>query len=104
MRWFFLLLLGINVGYVAWELNREHPQHARTAALAEGVERIVLLRELESEIADKEDSAQAPAPITMQEAAAKPSEDDLVPQQQAAADMAKLQSTRETASLKGAAV
>jgi hypothetical protein len=47
MRWLFLLLLVLNVGYLAWELNREHAQSAVPNTLPRGVERIVLLRELE---------------------------------------------------------
>jgi hypothetical protein len=67
MRWLFLLLLVLNVGYVAWELEREHPQHVRTTALPTGVERIVLLRELESGKAEKQDIAQpATTPGTQQ--------------------------------------
>jgi hypothetical protein len=49
MRWFFLLLLIVNVGYVTWELNRERPQQSATFTLPGDVERIVLLSELESE-------------------------------------------------------
>ena len=49
MRWFFLLLLIVNVGYVTWELNRERSSQPTTAALPRNVERIVLLSELESE-------------------------------------------------------
>ena len=49
MRWLFLLLLVLNVTYLAWELNREHAQTAVPNTLPKGVERIVLLRELEPE-------------------------------------------------------
>ena len=55
MRWLFLLLLVLNVGYLVWELNREHGQPAVSNTLPKGVERIVLLRELKSEMqADEE--------------------------------------------------
>ena len=47
MRWLFLLLLVLNVAYLAWELNREHAQSTVPNVLPRGVERIVLLRELE---------------------------------------------------------
>ena len=49
MRWLFLLLLVLNIAYLAWELNREHAQSAVSNTLPKGVERIVLLRELKSE-------------------------------------------------------
>jgi hypothetical protein len=67
MRWLFLLLLVLNVGYVAWELERERPRYAVKKALPAGVERIVLLRELEPGTAEKQDIAQpATAPATEQ--------------------------------------
>lgn len=71
MRWFFLLLLVLNVGYVAWELNREHPQPANKAVLPKGVERIVLLQELETETVAKQDIAQLSTPVTVPESEAK---------------------------------
>ena len=49
MRWLFLLLLVLNVGYLTWELSREHGQSTVSNTLPKGVERIVLLRELKSE-------------------------------------------------------
>ena len=49
MRWFFILLLITNIGYVAWELNRDRSQPVATAALPKNVERIMLLSELEPE-------------------------------------------------------
>ena len=82
MRWFFLLLLLLNVGYVTWELNREHPQHASKVVLPKGVERIVLLRELEPETAVKEDIAQVSTPVSVQVPAAKLSDADAKSQQQ----------------------
>ena len=83
MRWLFLLLLVLNVGYVAWELERERPKAVHTAALPTGVERIVLLHEVESGKAEKEVVAQpATAPDT-QQARIKPSEDDSTQPQQA---------------------
>lgn len=83
MRWFFLLLLVLNIGYVAWELNREHPQYAYKAALPKGVERIVLLRELESETAAKQKFAQLSARAIVQAPVTKPSENDSIPPQPA---------------------
>lgn len=47
MRWLFLLLLLVNIGYVTWEVNREHPPQTRSHVLPPGVERIVLLGEPE---------------------------------------------------------
>jgi len=61
MRWLFLLLLVLNVGYLAWELNREHDRSAVSNTLPKGVERIVLLRELESEKQLDEEIAQGRA-------------------------------------------
>jgi len=76
MRWLFLLLLLLNVGYVAWELERERPQHVRTTALPTGVERIVLLRELESGTAEKQDIAQSSTASGAKPADNTPSGDD----------------------------
>ncbi len=36
MRWLFLLLLVLNVAYLAWELNREHAQSAVSNDTAKG--------------------------------------------------------------------
>jgi cell division septation protein DedD len=83
MRWFFLLLLVFNIGYVAWELKRERPQHAYQAALPKGVQRIVLLRELKPGTAAKQDFTQLSNEAIAQEPAIKPSEDDSTPPQQA---------------------
>jgi cell division septation protein DedD len=83
MRWLFLVLLVLNAGYVAWELERERPRHVRTTALPTGVERIVLLRELESGTAEKQDIAQqASTPGTLQ-ARIEPSKEDSTQPQQA---------------------
>ena len=49
MRWLFILLLVLNIGYVAWELNRENPQRRVATAVPGGVEPIVLLSELTRE-------------------------------------------------------
>ena len=49
MRWLFLFLLVVNVVYLGWELNREPQATDQQYTLPRGVERIVLLRELESE-------------------------------------------------------
>ena len=54
MRWLFLILLALNVGYLAWELNHETPQRAAATALPAGAARIVLLSELEAETAAKQ--------------------------------------------------
>lgn len=83
MRWLFLLLLVLNVGYVAWELERERPKAVHTAALPTGVERIVLLHEVESGKAEKEVVAQPVTAPDTQQARIKPSEDDSTQPQQA---------------------
>lgn len=83
MRWLFLLLLVLNIGYLAWELQRERPRAVHTTALPAGVERIVLLHELESGKAEKEDIAQPDTAPDMQQAQVKLSEDDSTQLQQA---------------------
>jgi len=96
MRWLFLLLVVINVGYVAWELERERPQHVHTTALPTGVGRIVLLRELESVTAENEDEdiAQPATTPDTQQAQIKPSEDDSAQPQQAGAEQAQTAPTQ----------
>jgi len=69
MRWLFLLLLVLNVGYLAWELNREHAQLAVPNTLPKGAERIVLLRELDSEKQHDEGFSQAQAQVASVEPA-----------------------------------
>ena len=59
MRWLFVLLVVLNIGYVTWELNRERPQQVRGTALPKGVEPIVLLSERPGE------SEQAEAPLAV---------------------------------------
>ena len=49
MRWLFLFLLMLNIGYMAWELNRERPQHVTKTRLPDGVQPIVLLSELDTD-------------------------------------------------------
>jgi hypothetical protein len=85
MRWLFLLLLVLNVGYVAWELERERPRHVRTTALPAGVERIVLLHELESGTTEKQDIAQPATTPGTQQARIEPSKEDSAKLQQAEA-------------------
>jgi len=58
MRWLFLFLLVLNVVYLGWELNREQQATDQQHTLPRGVERIVLLQELESE-----DSGEAVAQV-----------------------------------------
>jgi hypothetical protein len=70
MRWLFLLLLLGNIGYVTWELNREHPQEVLSQALPVGVERIVLLRELETNPGQKPSAASPAAEQLEQDKAA----------------------------------
>ena len=94
MRWLFLLLLVLNIGYVAWELERERPQHVHTTALPIGVERIVLLRELESGTAEKQDIAQPATTPGTQQAQIKPSKDDSAQPQQAEAGQTRTTPTQ----------
>ena len=72
MRWLFLLLLVLNVGYLAWELNREPGESTVSNTLPKGVERIVLLRELKSEKPLDEEA------IAAQVASAEPAVTDAV--------------------------
>jgi hypothetical protein len=94
MRWLFLLLLVLNVGYVAWELERERPKAVHTTALPTGVERIVLLHELESRQAEKGDIAQPATTPDKQQALIKPSEDDSTKPQQAEAGQTQAMPTQ----------
>ena len=55
MRWLFVLLVVLNIGYVTWELNRERPQPVRGPAIPRGVEPIVLLSERVGESAEEAD-------------------------------------------------
>lgn len=57
MRWLFLLLLVINIAYVAWELEREHVRETVPHMLPRGVERIALLGETKSDARDGDDTA-----------------------------------------------
>ena len=80
MRWFFLLLLIVNIGYVTWELNRERSQQTVTAALPPDVERIVLLSELESESSQDETVAQSAGEMNEPVQTTAPAEAVEVPQ------------------------
>jgi len=94
MRWLFLLLLVLNVGYVAWEFERERPQHAHKQALPTGVERIVLLRELESGTAEKQDIAQSATSPGIQQAQVEPAKDDPAQPRQVGAGQARTSPTQ----------
>lgn len=94
MRWLFLLLLVLNIGYLAWELERERPKAVHTTALPAGVERIVLLHELEPGKAEKEDIAQPDTAPDTQQAHVKPSEDDSTQLQQADAGQVRAMPTQ----------
>ena len=86
MRWFFLLLLAINVGYVALELSLEPAEDRGRPELPRGVERIVLLRELESEQADDEGPAKQSVQAGVRPAEASPSGEATTPGRQAEAE------------------
>jgi cell division protein FtsN len=66
MRWFFLILLMVNILYLAWELKRERPVPAVSATLPQHVDRIMLLSELETEAPQPE-----PEPEPVVQAAAE---------------------------------
>ena len=61
MRWLFLLLVMLNITYVAWELNRERPQQVRKAAPPKGVEPIILLSELPGQPSQSRENTAADA-------------------------------------------
>jgi len=86
MRWFFLLLVVVNVAYVAWELNREQAVHADKAHLPVGVQRIVLLRELESGTSAKQDVAQLSAKAAVKQSTTTPAEEVPVTSRSPASD------------------
>lgn len=71
MRWLFLLLLLVNIVYVGWELNRERPQRT-VAELPGGVEPIVLLSELGTETAVRQQAVAADAADTPVKSKARP--------------------------------
>jgi hypothetical protein len=95
MRWLFLLLLLANIAYVAWELNREHPQDALSPALPAGVERIVLLSELDTDTGQKPAASSHAATRVAQDGAAKPAGGDASVQQQALAESSRLTATKD---------
>ena len=63
MRWFFLILLAVNIVYVTWELNRERPAASVSPKHPPSVERLVLLSELESLAAPQASVSEAPAEL-----------------------------------------
>lgn len=67
MRWFFLILLAVNILYVTWELKRERPVVSVTPTLPAHVDRLVLLSELEPETAPQTSLVQAIAEDVEQE-------------------------------------
>ncbi|MGD2054892.1 MAG: hypothetical protein PVG45_12395 [Gammaproteobacteria bacterium] len=77
MRWLFLFLLVLNAGYLAWELNRDRQPQSMQYTVPRGVERIVLLEELEREqpaetVAQVNDTALQPQADEKSGAAATP--------------------------------
>ena len=97
MRWLFLLLLLVNIGYVTWELNREHPQEALSPALPVGVERIVLLSELETDPGQKPAARSPAAEQLAQDSAAAPASGNKAVQPQAIAGSSQLTSETDAA-------
>ena len=79
MRWFFLILLIVNILYVSWELKRERPVASVAPALPANVDRLVLLSELESTTASQANGAQATAEIAPP-AKTAPEMDEVQPQ------------------------
>lgn len=92
MRWLFLLLLLVNIGYVTWELNRELPQKALSPALPDGVERIALLSELETDPGQKPAARSPAAEQLSQDTAAVPATGDAAVQQRGLAGSSQLPS------------
>ena len=90
MRWFFFLLVLVNIGYVAWELNREHPQPA-VKSQPKGVETIVLLSELRAEPAKKQADEQVVAVDAVAQVASPESDADSEPLPLAEADKPDVQ-------------
>lgn len=90
MRWLFLLLLLANIAYVTWELNREHPQDAVSPVLPAGVERILLLSELETDSGQKPAARIGAAEQVAQDSTAMPSAGDAAVQQPALAGNSQL--------------
>ena len=102
MRWLFLLLLLVNIGYVTWELNREHPQEALSPALPVGVERIVLLSELDTGPGQKP-AARSPAVEQLeQDRAAVPATGDAAVQQRGLAGRSRPAPETSVAATRGA--
>ncbi len=79
MRWFFLILLIVNILYVSWELKRERPVATVAPTLPANVDRLVLLSELESTTASQANGAQATAEIAAS-AKTAPEMDEVQPQ------------------------
>jgi hypothetical protein len=63
MRWFFLILLAVNILYVTWELMRERPGASVAPALPSHVDRLALLSELESTAAPQASVDEAPTEV-----------------------------------------
>ena len=93
MRWFFLILLVVNVLYVTWELKRERPVASVAPALPSHVDRLVLLSELESTTVPQ--TSVAPATPEVAEAApeAVPAVVDEVEQQSDTSETASAEVT-----------
>jgi len=91
VRWLFLLLVMLNITYVAWELNRERPQHARKAAPPKGVEPIILLSELTGAPSQNREKVTAAAAESADPAADRKPAGEKPPAGQAEAVQAELQ-------------
>ena len=63
MRWFFLILLIVNILYVTWELKRERPVANVAPTLPANVDRLVLLSELESTTVSQTSGARTTADV-----------------------------------------
>lgn len=73
MRWLFLLMLLLNIGYVGWEFSQARARTAPVVATANGkVPPIVLLSELESASAAAVNAETAPADSSEPETTAQP--------------------------------
>ncbi len=72
MRWLFLFLLALNIGYVAWEFRQQQPEPDTGYTVPDGVKHIVLLSELNPGEADMPQPDRAPAAAATDEAASAP--------------------------------
>jgi hypothetical protein len=60
MRWLFLLVLALNIAYILTQINDPYPDASEVVSSSDGVETIILLKELEArKISAEHDSAES---------------------------------------------